>query len=208
LEPGDYVALSVIDTGRGMSASVLAKAYEPFFTTKDVGKGSGLGLSQVHGFARQSGGDVTIESAVDGGTTVTIFLPRSNAEPVTSNQSAIIASAPQPSEKVILIVEDDNEVRKISAALAQELGFVCMLARSGREAIAILSTDERVDILFTDLILPNGVDGQTLAAKALELRPNLKVLLTTASLGVHSKFPILHKPFTRASLADALQPVT
>ena len=205
MQPGDYVALSVTDTGKGMSAHVLAKAYEPFFTTKGVGKGSGLGLSQVHGFARQSGGDIRIESAIGRGTTVTLFLPRSNVEPVAANQPQVTASAQQPSEKVILIVEDDDEVRKISAALVQELGFVCILARSGREALAILSAGERIDILFTDVLLRNGLDGKSLAAKALELRPGLKVLLTTASVGVHSSFPILHKPFTQRGLAEALQ---
>ena len=119
----------------------------------------------------------------------------------------IASSAKQPSEKVILIVEDDDEVRKISAALIQEIGFACILARSGCEALAILSAGERIDILFTDVLLRNGMDGKALAAKATELKPSLKILLTTASVGVHSSFPVLHKPFTKLSLAEALQAI-
>jgi two-component system, NtrC family, sensor kinase len=204
IKPGHYVALSVTDNGKGMSAEVLAKAYEPFFTTKAIGKGSGLGLSQVHGFARQSGGDICIESTIGRGTTVTLFLPRSDVAPATENQPQISLSVEQPSEKVILIVEDDDEVRKVSAALIQELGFITILARSGREALAILSAGERIDILFTDVLLPSGMDGKVLAASATKVKPGLKVLLTTASISVHSTFPILHKPFTKPSLAEAL----
>jgi CheY-like chemotaxis protein len=207
LATGDYVAFSVTDTGSGIPPDVLARIYEPFFTTKEVGKGSGLGLSQVHGFIRQSGGDISIASEVGKGTTVALYLPRSHAAPtaVSASEIATAESSVLPGEDVVLVVEDDGEVRKVTTALLQELGYQLVVARSSREALAIMAAGEPVDILFTDMILPRGMDGAELASKALEIRPALRVLLTTASLDFKCRFPVLQKPFTKEQLASGLQ---
>jgi two-component system NtrC family sensor kinase len=205
LPAGEYVALSVTDNGSGMPADVLAKVYEPFFTTKDVGKGTGLGLSQVHGFIRQSGGDISIHSEVGQGTTVTLYFSRSHLPAEGTIQPG--ATAPLPSvelEKVVLVVEDDDQVRKVSLTMLHELGYCALAARTGQEALAILSAGERIDVLFTDLVLARGLGGEVLAAKALELKPELSVLLTTALLESASPFPILQKPFTKETLAKAI----
>jgi two-component system NtrC family sensor kinase len=207
LPTGDYVAFSVADTGTGIPPDVLARIYEPFFTTKEVGKGSGLGLSQVHGFIRQSGGDISIASEVGKGTTVALYLPRSHAAPtaVSASEIATVEGSVLPGEDVVLVVEDDGEVRKVTTAMLQELGYQPVVARSSREALAIIVAGEPVDVLFTDMILPRGMDGAELASKALEIRPSLRVLLTTASLDFKSRFPVLQKPFTKEQLASGLQ---
>jgi two-component system NtrC family sensor kinase len=204
LVAGEYVLISVEDTGKGMSADVLAKAYEPFFTTKEVGKGTGLGLSQVHGFVQQSGGDVVIDSELGRGTTVNIYLPRSYAVPSTATFSDL--SVPKTIErKAVLVVDDDDQVRELTINWLHEIGYCSLAARSAREAMAIISAGEPIDILLTDIVLPGGVDGATLANQAMELRPALKVLLTTASPELKSRFRILLKPFTKVSLANGLR---
>jgi signal transduction histidine kinase len=205
LASGEYVAISVADNGRGMPADVLAKAYEPFFTTKDVGKGTGLGLSQVHGLMKQSGGEISIASEVGGGTVVTLYLPRSDSVPLPVPRSEVtLPAAEAPLQTVVLVVEDDPEVRKVSVALLDELGYSWIMARSGREALAMLGAGEKIDILFTDVVLPHRLDGITLAKNAVELRPSIRVLLATASLDVSADFPLLPKPFTKEGLARAL----
>jgi signal transduction histidine kinase/CheY-like chemotaxis protein len=205
LTPGDYVAVSFADNGGGMPPDVLAKACEPFFTTKDVGKGTGLGLSQVHGLMKQSGGEMTIISEVGSGTVVTLYVPRSPSKPLPAERSEVaLPEAQAPSRRVVLVVEDEEEVRKVTISLLDELGYSWIAARSGREALAILSAGERIDILFTDVVLPQRLDGVTLAKKALELRPSIGVLLATASLDVSVDFPLLPKPFNKEGLEKAL----
>lgn len=208
LDPGPYVAVSVTDDGNGMTAEVLRKVFEPFFTTKDVGKGTGLGLSQVHGFIRQSGGEVYIESEVSKGTTVTLYLPRSHLTPVEVAQpQSVLALTEVQKEKVVLVVEDDDDVRMVSLTMLHDLGYRPIVARTAREAMAILAGGERVDILFSDVILPRGMDGPGLIKEALGLRPSLSVLLTTASIEFGSTFPVLKKPFSKDSLAAAVSAI-
>jgi signal transduction histidine kinase/CheY-like chemotaxis protein len=203
--PGEYVAISVSDTGSGISADVLARVYEPFFTTKEVGKGSGLGLSQAYGFARQSGGGISIESEVGSGTTVCLYLPRCERSSVEKGPTPDAGCCPTlNSGQIVLIVEDNDEVRRISASMMDDLGYTTITTRNGIEAMAVLSTGEPIDILFSDVFMPRGMSGVQLAQQALALRPTLKVLLTTASLDADARFPLLRKPYTKSELGKKM----
>jgi two-component system, NtrC family, sensor kinase len=208
LAPGDYVCVSVADNGAGMSPDVLARVFEPFFTTKDVGKGTGLGLSQVHGFIRQSGGAIDIQSRPGQGTTVTLYLPRSElAPPPPSSRTPQMHVENEPArvDSVVLVVEDDEEVRRLTVRFLDELGYSSVSARTAEEALALLSAGERIDVLFTDAVLPRAMGGDVLARRALLQRPSLSILITSASLELTSSFPILPKPFTREGLGQALE---
>lgn len=180
LKPGDYVSISVSDTGAGMSREVLDRAFEPFFSTKGPGKGTGLGLSMVYAFARQSQGQVKISSEPGRGTRVEIYLPRATAEEiqeearVTGRYQAI----PSGTERV-LVVEDNAGVRQIAVKLLQSLGYQTVEAADGWQACEILSCDRDIDLLFTDIVMPGGMNGAELAQKAQALRPSLKVLFTS-----------------------------
>ncbi len=176
--PGQYVMVAVSDTGTGMDAHILAHAFEPFFTTKEVGKGSGLGLSMVYGFVKQSTGHVKIYSERGQGTTIKLYLPRadSNADhpqPKTGN-----TAAPQGSEK-ILLVEDEDLVREHVSAQLKSLGYHVVSVRSGPEALEALKQISDFDLLFTDVVMPGGLNGPQLAEEARKLRPNLPVLFTS-----------------------------
>lgn len=175
--PGRYLMVSVEDTGSGMTPEVTARATEPFFTTKEVGKGTGLGLSQVYGFVRQSDGFLTIESASDAGTTVRLYLPEvDKALPAAQPVSAEVAEG---GSETILIVEDDADVRRfVSNALAAH-GYQTLQAGSAAEALRLLKKGERVDLLFTDAVMPGGISGIELAREARRQRPELKMLLTS-----------------------------
>jgi PAS domain S-box-containing protein len=209
LPAGEYVALAVCDTGRGMSAAVTARAFEPFYTTKEVGRGSGLGLSMVYGFAKQSGGGVAIESEPGAGTCVTIYLPRARSPLDQSDAPGALDQ--RRGGGSILVVEDDADVREVTVAMLQSLGYRAAVVGSGPEALAALRRPDPVDLLFTDLVMPRGMSGVELARKALSLRPNLKVLLTTGYAGPHAsgtdEFPLLPKPFGPAQLNQALTTV-
>ncbi|MBV9627661.1 MAG: response regulator [Xanthobacteraceae bacterium] len=211
--PGPYVSLSVIDTGSGMTGDVLERAFEPFFTTKQVGQGTGLGLSMVYGFVRQSGGHVTIKSKVGRGTTVTLHLPRA---PQTSEaDQKIRQSQPASTDAArILVVDDDEELLEVTSATLSGFGHHVISARSGLEALAVLKTDDPVDLLFSDVVMPNGITGIELAREAKRLRPGIKVLLISgnsaealARYGASDEFPIVSKPLTRADLARRLASV-
>jgi nitrogen-specific signal transduction histidine kinase/CheY-like chemotaxis protein len=210
---GAFVAIAVADTGPGMSPSVLSKAFEPFFTTKEVGKGSGLGLSQVYGFARQLGGHVAIESQPGRGTRVTVYLPAVAAPPETA-APARPSGAPRRLAGTVLVAEDDPEVREVARATLQAAGCRVLLAADGPEALAILDTEPGIDLLFSDVVMPNGVSGIELARTARRLRPGLKVLLTsgfiTAALERHAAdgaFTVLAKPYRHADLMRELTAV-
>lgn len=207
LPPGQYIALSVRDTGMGMTRTVKARAFEPFYTTKEVGKGSGLGLSTVYGFARQSGGDVQLESAPGAGTCVTIFLPRA-ALPVGSAAAAGTADRAPDGVGSILVVEDDPDVRAVTLAMLEGLGYRASVVGSGPEALAALRRDDPIGLLFTDVVMPLGVTGVDLARQAQALRPGLKVLLTTGYAGQQTsavgEFPLLSKPFRPSELGRVL----
>ncbi|CAA9357772.1 MAG: hypothetical protein AVDCRST_MAG90-2756, partial [uncultured Microvirga sp.] len=210
--PGHYVAVAVSDTGTGMDKQTLERVFEPFFTTKEVGKGTGLGLSQVYGFVKQSGGHVKIYSEPGEGTSVKLYLPRSVGDAAERGKEGDEAPVPAGSRtETVLVVEDSAEVRAYSAEVLRELGYRVLEAHDGPSALAVLErpAGARVDLLFTDVILPSGMTGVTLAERARTLRPGLKVLFTTGyarSAAHHSGrvdpgVELIAKPFTYADLA-------
>ena len=211
---GDYVVLSVADTGCGMTADVLERAFEPFYTTKEVGKGTGLGLSQVYGFAKQSGGAARIESKVGMGTTVRIYLPRADGQ---AGAGALLRESlhkTSPAGATILVVEDDPDVREMIVGILSDLGYQTLVATNGPEALAILNDGHSVDLLFTDIVMPAGMSGTDLAQQASRLRPDLKVLLSSGYAreanhwrSARVEFPFIAKPYRPATLGKKLEEV-
>jgi PAS domain S-box-containing protein len=213
-EPGEYVRLSVSDTGAGMSKEVLARVFEPFFTTKGPGKGTGLGLSVIYGFVKQSGGHVTIYSELGRGTTVNVYLPRIATEREQAASAKQVAPASQRTGETILLVEDNPDVRQVTARRLQNLGYVVVEAASGARAVELLSTGAKVDLVFSDVVMPGGMSGFELGQLMKERSPDLPVLLTSgfaedvARAGeapAASELEILRKPYTGAELARALR---
>ncbi|MFP6749225.1 MAG: PAS domain S-box protein [Alphaproteobacteria bacterium] len=209
--PGDYVVLNVIDNGSGMTEEDISHAFEPFFTTKDVGEGTGLGLSMVYGFAQQSGGFAEIESAVGHGTTVRLYLPRlKRARVVEAAEPETPSRAASPASGTILLVEDDADVRESLAAQLKSLGYQVIEAENGAAALDVLSEDQQVDLLITDVVMPGGMSGLDLARRLLPYRPELKVIFTTgysddviAEAGdIQDGAVVLRKPFDKAKLAE------
>jgi len=204
LPAGEYVRVTVSDTGTGMPPEVISRAFEPFFTTKEVGKGTGLGLSQVYGFIRQSGGEVVIDSKEGEGTTISIYLP--------AVVSDTLDAAASHTERV-LIVEDEPDLMDVAASLFTSMGYDVVTAASGREAIEVLEHKD-VDILFTDVVMPNGMDGLELAAYAREHYPHTKIMLASgyplpALKQRHGKdfseFAFVNKPYRLSDLARTLR---
>ena len=214
--PGQYLLLAVTDTGAGMPQDVLAHVFEPFFTTKEVGRGTGLGLSQVYGFIKQSGGHVTLYSEVGLGTTVKLYLPRS----FSSAAAPLPAPVPpretgrSPSE-TILVVEDDESVRALAIATLGDLGYRVVQARDSGEALRQLDAYPGIDMLFTDVGLPGGLNGRQLADRAAQARPDLKVLFTSGyarNAIVHGGrldegVALISKPFTADALAVKIRQI-
>jgi len=207
LDPGDYVVISVADTGTGMSEEVRARAFEPFFTTKGMGKGTGLGLSMVYGFAKQSGGTITIDSELGQGTTFRIYLPRApqrlEAAEEAGDQS--LCNAGPPSR--ILVVDDNSAVRTITAVMIRTLGHDVIEAAGGEDALDLLEKDQQFDLLIVDLAMPN-MHGDEFAARARGLVPGVPTLFVTgyAEPGrMRTKGDVLKKPFRRAQLAEKLR---
>ncbi len=207
--PGMYAVIEVADTGSGMTPEVVQRAFDPFYTTKTVGKGTGLGLSQVHGFIRQSGGFVRLASTLGVGTKVSIYLPRHEGaatQPAPQTKLSVPPVA-RPGE-IVLVVEDDAGVRTVSVSALRDLGYTVLHAGGGAEAIGQLEGDARIDLLFTDVVMPE-MNGRQLAEKALAIRPKLKVLYTTGyarDVMAHNgdsgaDGPVLGKPFTVDQLA-------
>ena len=214
ITPGPYVMITVSDSGTGMTPAVLARAFDPFFTTKEVGKGSGLGLSQVYGFAKAAGGHVTIESELGIGTTVKLYLPKSSSRPITPEIGNATASLrPASSHETILLVEDDEDVLMVAAESLRELGYQVATAVTAAQALDILRSDHPVDLLFSDVIMPGGMNGAQLAVEAQRIRPGLKVLLTSgytaAALsrehGLPDNLNLVEKPYQREELAKKLR---
>jgi CheY-like chemotaxis protein len=211
---GRYVMVSVSDTGTGMPADVLERAFEPFFTTKEVGKGTGLGLSMIFGFMKQSGGHAKIYSEVGEGTTVRLYLPRVGSEHETQDSSTD-ESISAGRQEHILVVEDDPAVRKFVDAQLRGLGYTVTEATNGHEALRIVETRPDVDLLFTDIIMPGGMNGRQLADEALKIRPGLKVLFTSGytqnAIVHHGRLDpdvyFLPKPFRRRDLAAKIRQV-
>jgi CheY-like chemotaxis protein len=211
LPPGAYVRIVVADNGAGMDPATAAKAFEPFFTTKEIGRGTGLGLSQVYGFAKQAGGDVRILTAPGRGTAVKLLLPRSPT-PLGHTEPADSAETGAPDGAVVLVVEDEEALRELVVESLTELGYVTRTAATAEDALVHLRSPGRVDILFSDVVMPGGMTGLQLSAAARQLRPGLKILLTsgyTADAGVQEapEIPLLTKPYNREALARSLREV-
>ncbi len=211
---GQYVVMCMSDTGIGMDADTIAKAIEPFFTTKEVGKGTGLGLSMVYGFIKQSGGHLKIYSEPGEGTTVKIYLPRLIGQVAADTEVELLPPPAGNGEETVLVCEDDEEVRAYSAEVLRELGYRVLEAADGPAALALLrNKGTKIDLLFTDVVLPGGMTGAMLAKEAAELRPGLKTLFTTG----YARNAIVHqgrldqgvqlitKPFSYADLATRIR---
>ncbi|KPC25581.1 PAS-like protein [Pseudomonas syringae pv. cilantro] len=178
LLPGDYVVLSVTDTGCGMPEAVISRAFDPFFTTKPIGQGTGLGLSMIYGFSKQSHGHVSISSEVGQGTTVQLFLPRFQGLQNDDEQSFQSHAIHAEDGETVLIVEDDSAVRALVSEVLSELGYAFIEASDAPGAVPILESGQRIDLLISDVGLP-GMNGRQLAEIARQLRPELKVLFIT-----------------------------
>ncbi|WP_347882401.1 ATP-binding protein [Bradyrhizobium sp. SSUT18] len=210
--PGEYVVIAVTDNGSGMPRRVLERAFEPFFTTKEVGKGSGLGLSMVYGFANQSNGHVTIYSEPGLGTTVRIYLPAAMVK-AQGAPLAVEREVAQSGSETVLIVEDDPFVRSYAVMSLQSLGYQVISAVDGKETLQKLAVTPHVDLLFTDIVMPGGVNGWELAGLARKAKPDLRVLLTSgyaletlaANGHVRQGALILEKPYRKAELARLLR---
>jgi CheY-like chemotaxis protein len=206
---GDHVELLLCDTGAGIPADVIAKIFDPFFTTKAVGKGTGLGLSQVYGFAQASHGVVTAESEVGRGTTITLALPRSTAPVEAMPEAVRPRKRDARGEGTVLVVEDNPEVAEVTATLLEQLGYGVVRAENAAEALATLQSGQEVDLVFSDIVMPNGMNGIHLAQEVNERYPKLRVLLTTGysdvAASAETRFPILRKPFELAGLERAVR---
>jgi PAS domain S-box-containing protein len=213
--PGNYVMISLTDDGEGMTEEVRERVFEPFFTTKDVGKGSGLGLSMVYGFVKQSNGHVAIYSEPGLGTTVRLYLPVSKASQPAPAELRDAEAEALSGRGTILVVEDDVFVRGYAVGTLEALGYRVFTAADGREALAKLSQGTEVDLLFSDVVMPGGINGLTLAERAQQQRPDLKVLLTSgysletlaSRTGSVSNLSILDKPYRKADLARRLREI-
>jgi CheY-like chemotaxis protein len=210
LEPGQYVSLCVTDTGTGMAHDVIERAFDPFFTTKPIGQGTGLGLSMVYGFVRQSGGQVRIYSEVGQGTTMCLYLPRHYGKEVDKPSALATRSAvPKQADHTILVVDDEPSIRMLLTDALEEIGFNVIEAHDGPTGLKLLQSDATIDLLITDVGLPGGMNGRQLADAARATRPELKVLFITgyaenAIIGNGQLAPgmqVLTKPFVVEALA-------
>jgi two-component system NtrC family sensor kinase len=206
---GDFVAIRVADTGSGIPADVLPRVFEPFFTTKDVGKGTGLGLSQVYGFAHQSGGAATIASSERRGTVVTLLLPRTWEKPALPQEPSA-AVATKKHAGAVLLVEDNAEVAEVGKAYFEELGYTVKQAASAQAGLDFVERDRDIDVVFSDILMPGGMNGLELADAIRRRFPHIVVLLTTgysssAQDAVRQGFAVLQKPYDLAALDRALR---
>ncbi len=211
LQPGSYVVFAVSDNGAGMPPEILAHVLEPFFTTKEVGKGSGLGLSMVYGFVKQSGGHLHIESQLGFGTRVELYLPAA----VSADTEKPSVSTSRRGHETVLVVEDESEVRRVAIAFLRTLGYLPFEANDATTALELLAKHPEIDLLFTDIVLGGDMTGFELAATARERYPNLPVLFTSGyeyasmEVGTHASgaFELLRKPYRREQLGSAMRHV-
>jgi signal transduction histidine kinase/CheY-like chemotaxis protein len=206
---GEFVAISLMDTGTGMPAEVMARAFEPYFTTRPAGRGSGLGLSQVYGFARQSGGSAVLGSAPGQGSAITLFLPRADAGPAMAGEIAVQTASAFGSGR-ILLVEDDSSVAEATQDLLHNMGFDTCRVGDGPAALAFVEKDPKLLLVMSDIVMPGGVSGLELARTLRDRRPELPVLLTTGysshtSEVVAEGFALIEKPYRRDVLAASLR---
>jgi CheY-like chemotaxis protein len=216
LPAGQYVSVSVTDTGKGMSSEVISRAFDPFFTTKPVGEGTGLGLSMVYGFARQSGGQVRIYSELEIGTTVTLYLPGHVGDDVEAAAQSMPREMPRSRDgETVLIVDDEPSVRTLIEEVLDTLGYVSLQSEDGASGLRILQSKQHIDLLITDIGLPGKMNGRELANAGLALRPNLKTLFITGyaqNVVVGNDYPsrsinILTKPFRMDALATRIKAI-
>jgi CheY-like chemotaxis protein len=211
--PGQYVVLAVTDTGTGMAPEVMARVFEPFFSTKPEGHGTGLGLSMVYGFVKQSKGHVKIYSELGQGTTIKLYLPRADRA-----EEALVPVAHTPivgGRETVLVAEDDDGVRAVAVDLLSELGYRVLTAHDAASALVVVESGEPIDLLFTDVVMPGTLKSPELARRARELLPNLVVLFTsgyTENAIVHggrldAGVELLPKPYTREALAHKIRRV-
>ena len=212
VEPGDYVAVEVSDTGTGMTPEILQRACDPFFTTKEEGKGTGLGLSTVHGFMEQSGGSLRIDSKVGEGTVVRLLLPMAQDQP--SSEQALPTAQPAASQgEIVLVVEDNDRLRQVLVRQLRGLGYETIEADCGKAALELLDSGKAVDLLLTDVVMPGGIDGRQLATEAAKLRPELRIVLMSGFSEAPAKPDqaaeapefLLRKPYRRHDLAQTLR---
>jgi PAS domain S-box-containing protein len=205
---GEFLALSVKDTGMGIAPDILPRVFEPFFTTKGVGKGTGLGLSQVYAFAHQSGGGVHATSTVGNGTTITIYLPRSHAEVARSTTTADEPSV-APGEGLVLIVEDNPEVAEVTASMVQQLGYGAVRAENAADALSTLQREANIKLVFSDIVMPGAMNGIALAQVIAKRYAGLPVVLTSGYADMvqtaEPQFVVLRKPFQLSALEKALR---
>jgi CheY-like chemotaxis protein len=210
LRQGRYALIAVTDNGTGMSAEVRDRAFDPFFTTKPVGAGTGLGLSMVYGFVKQSGGHVQIYSELGKGTTVRMYLPRAAESDVAAPQPAEVSAGSFPAKgERVLVVEDDPRVRRITVDRLNALGYDVVEAENGPAALEKLDGHEPIDLLFTDMVMPGGMSGVELARSVLASHPLVRVVFTTGNNeefdGDEPGITVLLKPYLKAELAQVLR---
>lgn len=210
--PGDYIRVSVSDTGVGMSPEVRARAIEPFFTTKDVGSGTGLGLSMVYGFMKQIGGHAQLYSEIGRGTRVSLFFPRQGVDTTAEIREADL-SAPTGNGETVLVVEDDPDVRLITISRLEGLGYRVRIAVDGRSALESVRAHPEIRLALVDIVMPGGMDGHAVADEIEKIAPQVKLILTSgysprmAASGARPNTPFLAKPTTRAQLAQLVRSV-
>ncbi|AHJ64237.1 Sensory transduction protein kinase [Granulibacter bethesdensis] len=212
IQPGDYVTLTVTDTGCGMAPDVITHVFEPFFTTKSEGQGTGLGMSMVYGFVKQSGGDIRIDSAPGRGTSISLILPRADEEDSLSDTPLLaLDNTMLEGHETILVVEDEDAVRQSVQETLSQLGYNVLTARDADEALAILDSTIRIDLVFTDIIMPGTMRGTDLAVRIRQLRPETAILFTSGytDSSVHrdddNPIQLLNKPYSRDKLAHSIR---
>jgi CheY-like chemotaxis protein len=215
VKPGRYVLVAVTDTGTGMTAEVIERAFEPFFTTKEVGRGSGLGLSMVFGFVKQSGGHINIYSEVGHGTTVRMYFPKSDEAAAGSEPAVSERHEAASRNAIILVVEDDADVRAMADQMLSSLGYRVLQAMDGVTALATLEATPEIDLILTDVVLPRGMRGTDVAREARQRRPQIKILYMsgyTENAIIHQGIvdegvELLSKPFRKAELARRIRKI-
>jgi CheY-like chemotaxis protein len=213
ISPGQYVSLSVADTGAGMAPEVIARAFDPFFTTKPLGEGTGLGLSMVYGFVRQSGGQVRINSGIGKGTTMCLYLPRLIGAGEMVEEPPVAMAIERGGGETVLIIDDEPTIRMLIAEVLQEQGYTTIEAENGPGGLRIVQSDARIDLLITDVGLPGGLNGRQVADAARVVRPDLKVLFITgfaetAVVGdgqLPAGMAVITKPFALAALGQKVR---
>ncbi len=219
VKSGEFVMLSVSDTGQGMTPEVVKKAMEPFFTTKEESQGTGLGLSMVYGFVKRSGGLIKIYSKEGEGTEIRIYLPRAYEE-IEADKNIPLEADLQRGNETILIVDDEKALVDVAVSYLQDLGYTTVTANNSKQALEVLESNTAIDLLFSDVIMPGGSDGYELALAARELHPSLKVLITSGFTKKHDDYVngeskyysrlaanLLNKPYAKSSLATAVRSV-